>query len=60
MPDRLETEASRQVAESLKLGLADCIQRDEQGQAKISFSIPDESILERLAQSLSKFLTPLK
>ena len=56
MPDRPETEASRQVAESLKQGLADCIQRDEQGQARLSLAIPDESILERLAESLSKFL----
>ena len=56
MPDRPETEASKQVAESLKQGLVDCVQRDEQGQAKLTFSIPDVSILERLAETLSKFL----
>jgi superfamily II DNA/RNA helicase len=56
MPDRPETEASRQVAESLKQGLAECVERDEQGRTKLSFSLPDASVLERLAESLSKFL----
>ncbi len=56
VPNRPETDASRHVADSLKQGLADCIERDEQGHTKLSFAIPDASILERLAESLSKLL----
>ena len=56
IPARPETDASKQVAESLKQGLADCVSRDETGKAKLSFAIPDESILERLAETLSKLL----
>ena len=56
MPNRPETEASREVANSLKQGLSECIERDDQGRTKLSFSLPDASILERLAESLSKLL----
>ena len=56
IPDRPETEASRQVADSLKQGLSNFVEQDSQGRAKLSFSLPDSSILERLADSLSRFL----
>lgn len=58
IPDRPETDASKQLAESLKQGLAECIQRDEQGQTKLTFTLPDPSILEKLAETLSKFFNP--
>jgi superfamily II DNA or RNA helicase len=51
-----ESDASRQLAESLKHGLSNCIQRDEAGQAKISFTLPDPSVLDKLAESLSRLL----
>ena len=56
IPDRRESDASRQLAESLKQGLTDCVERDDKGQAKLSFTLSDISILERLAESLSKLL----
>ncbi len=57
LPSRPETEASRQLADSLKQGLADCVHRDEQGQAKLTFTLPDPSVLNHLADSLSKLLS---
>ena len=54
IPARPETEASRALAGTIKHGLSDFVQRDEQGQLKLSFALPDESILERLADSLAK------
>ncbi len=56
LPHQPESEASRQVAQSLKQGLADCLECDEQGRTKLSFSLPDASVLDRLAESLSKLL----
>ncbi len=57
IPAGPESEASRQLATSLKQGLADCVQRDESGQAKLTFTLPDASILEKLAESLSRLLS---
>jgi superfamily II DNA/RNA helicase len=56
IPASPESDASRQMADSLKQGLADCVQRDEQGQTKLTFTLPDASILEKLAESLSRLL----
>ena len=56
LPSRPETEASRQLADSLKQGLVDCVHRDEQGQAKLTFTLPDPSVLNHLADSLAKLL----
>ena len=56
VPQRPETEVSRQLAESLKQGMSDCLQRDDQGRARLTFTIPDVSILDRIAESLSKLL----
>ena len=56
IPVGSESDASRQLAVSLKHGLADCVQRDESGQAKLTFTLPDPTILEQLAESLSRLL----
>jgi hypothetical protein len=56
IPDRPDSDLSRQVAESLKAGLSQCVERDEQGRTKLSFALPDASVLDRLAESLSKLL----
>ena len=56
IPNRPETEASRQMAESLKQGLSQCIQRDDRGRVNLSISLPDTSGLERLADSLARLL----
>jgi superfamily II DNA or RNA helicase len=57
LPSRPETDASRQLAETLKQGLSDCVQQNERGQAKLTFTLPDASVLNVLADSLAKLLT---
>lgn len=56
IPARPESEATRQVAASLKQGLAECVQKDERGQARLTFTLPDPSILDKLAESISRLL----
>ena len=56
LPSRPDTDASRQLAESLKQGLAHCVQRDDRGQAQLTFTLPDASVLNQLADSLAKLL----
>ncbi|WP_010588102.1 DEAD/DEAH box helicase [Schlesneria paludicola] len=56
IPARPDTDASRAMAGTIKQGLSDFIQRDEQGQLKLSFAVPDAAILDRLAESLAKLL----
>ena len=56
LPQRPDTEASQQLAESLKQGLANCVQRDESGQIKLTLALPDASVLDRFAESLAKML----
>lgn len=56
LPSRPETDASRQLAESLKQRLSQCVQRDERGQAQLTFTLPDASVLNLLADSLAKLL----
>lgn len=56
IPAGPESEASRQLAVSLKQGLSQCVQRDDAGQVKLTFQLPDASILDKLADSLSRLL----
>lgn len=56
IPAGTESDASRQLAESLKQGLAECVERDATGQAKLTITLPDTSALEKLAESLSRLL----
>ena len=57
MPSRPDSEASRQLAESLKQGFSNCVRRDERGQAQLTFTLPDANVLNLLADSLAKLLT---
>ncbi len=57
LPSRPETEASRQLAETLKQGFADCLHRNQYGQTQLTFTLPDPSVLNHLADSLAKRLT---
>lgn len=57
IPDRPETEDSKQIADSLKQGLARCVECDEQGLAKFTFTLPDPTIIQRFAETLSKSIS---
>ena len=54
--DRPESDASRQMSELLKKGLANCASRDEQGRMTLSFTLPDSDVLNRFAESLARIL----
>jgi superfamily II DNA/RNA helicase len=53
-----ETERTRQTAEALKGRLAECLERDEQGNWKMTVTFPDPSVLDTLSRSLARLLTP--
>lgn len=57
VPDRPATPASQQLAESLKQGLGNFVQRDDQGQVQLKLTLPDPAILDKLATSLARLLT---
>jgi hypothetical protein len=44
------------VTEAIKRHLADCIERDEQGRSKLSVLLPDDSLLDRIAETLSRLV----
>ena len=54
--EQAESEASKQVAGELKKHLAECIERDESGTARLTVTLPDQSALDRLADSLAQLL----
>ncbi|HOW71010.1 MAG TPA: DEAD/DEAH box helicase [Phycisphaerae bacterium] len=47
-------EPSPAATEQIKRHLADCIERDEQGRSKLSVLLPDDSLLDRIAETLSR------
>jgi superfamily II DNA/RNA helicase len=56
LPKKEKTEETLQMAESLKSRLSQCLEKDEKGQLKMTISLPDESVLNNLAKSLSQIL----
>jgi superfamily II DNA/RNA helicase len=44
------------VAEKIKNRLADCIERDEKGRPRLSITLPDDTVLDRMADVLSRLL----
>ncbi|MBM4074262.1 MAG: DEAD/DEAH box helicase, partial [Planctomycetes bacterium] len=57
LPSHPGNEASQQLAETLKQGFSDCIEKDDRGQAKLTFTLPDAGILNQFADSLARLLT---
>lgn len=55
---RAPAEPSKEVTETIKGRLADCVERDEQGQAKLTFVLPDDSLLDRIAETLARLVRP--
>jgi len=55
-PQKEETEETLHLAESLKNRLADCLEKDENGQLKMTIALPDESVLNNFAKSLAQIL----
>ena len=51
-----EKEQNTQIAETLKKHLSECLEKDENGQLKMTISLPDESVLDNMAKSLAQIL----
>jgi superfamily II DNA/RNA helicase len=55
-PKKEETEQTLQMAEDLKSRLSECLEKDENGRLKMTITLPDESVLNNLAKSLTQIL----
>jgi len=53
-PEKEETEQTGQLAETFKNRLSECLDRGEDGQLKMTITLPDESVLDNLAKSLAR------
>jgi superfamily II DNA/RNA helicase len=51
--NKAAAEPSPAVTEQIKNRLADCVERDEHGRSKLSVLLPDESLLDRIAETLA-------
>ncbi|MBL7224723.1 MAG: DEAD/DEAH box helicase [Desulfobacteraceae bacterium] len=51
-----ETEQTIQMAEAFKSRLAECLEKGDDGQLKMTITLPDESALDGLAKSLAQML----
>ena len=55
-PQQEETAAVNQLTETFEKHLMGCLDKDEKGQLKMTFTLPDESALHALAKSLAKMV----
>ena len=53
-PEKEETQQSMELTGIFKERLAECMDRGEDGELKMTITLPDESVLENLAKSLAK------
>jgi len=56
VPKQEETEQSRQMAQLFRGSFADCMEKDEEGRPKLTVTLPDETALDNLANSLAALL----
>ena len=56
IPEGQETEETRRTAAFVREQLAECMDRDEHGQLKLTVTLPDPSVLDNLASSLARLL----
>jgi len=56
LPQKEETEQTIQMAETFKSHLHECMEKDENGNLKMTITLPDESVLDNLAKSLAQVL----
>ena len=55
-PKKEETQEASLMAEALKNRLAECMEKDENGRLKMIITLPDESVLNNMANSLAQIL----
>jgi NADPH:quinone reductase-like Zn-dependent oxidoreductase len=52
-----DTEETLQMAESLKNGLSESLDRGEDGSLKMTITLPDETALDNIAKSLARMVS---
>ena len=55
-PKKEETEQSVQLAEMVKKGLSECLEKGKDGRLKMTIALPDESVLDNMTKSLAQIL----
>jgi len=53
-PEAPEGEKTRQIAQTIKTQLADCVDQGEDGEVKMTITLPDRTVLDNLAKSMAR------
>lgn len=53
-PEKEETAQTTQMAETFKMRLSECLEKGEDGELKMTITLPDEAVLDNLAKSLAR------
>ena len=53
-PEGPESEKTRQIAQTIKTQLVDCVDEGEDGEVKMTITLPDRAILDNLAKSMAR------
>jgi len=56
IPQREPPNGTAQMVSDFKARLQECLERDEQGRARLTVTLPNEAALENLARSLAALL----
>jgi len=56
LPKKEGAEETLRMAETLKSRLSECLEKDENGRLKMTITLPDESVLNNMANSLAQIL----
>jgi superfamily II DNA/RNA helicase len=56
LPRGEETDHARQTADALRCRLTECLEKDDQGNWKMTVTFPDPSVLDNLSRSLAQLL----
>jgi superfamily II DNA or RNA helicase len=56
LPPGEETEYSSKMVDHFKAGLMECIEQDDDGRARLTVTLPDVSVLQSLATTLSRLI----
>ena len=56
VPKQEQTDQSRQMAQLIKGSFSDCLDKDEQGRSRLIVTLPDDTALDTLANSLAALL----
>ena len=57
IPQQAPTNGASRMASEVKARLSECLERDEQGRPRLTVTLPNETVLETLARSLTALLT---